>query len=281
MDHKSPPGERVTSSGVDCGILYKRTGMSAPRLHPVATFPADLPHVWQGLEMSCAEDGVVPTGHGILDAELPGGGWPLGLVEVMQDRPEHHVWQLTGPALAALLQEQPGPVVLVAAPFAPFLSSLQAQGVPAHRLLWIRASKPAERLWASEQALRCGEVAAVLAWLPLAKSGELRRLQIAAQQHSKLLFVFRTTRSAQDASPARVRVQVAGTEAIEVRILKRRGPPLAKTLLLPVSPERLAALLDARKRRPTSRTAPATQTGVPDLVNARSLHVVDRIAAPG
>lgn len=205
----------------------------------------------------------------------------MGLVEVMQDRPEQHVWRLTAPALASRLQEQAGPVVLVAAPFAPFLSSLQAQGVPADRLLWIRASKPAERLWVAEQALRCGEVAAVLAWLPQSRSGELRRLQMAAHQHSKLLFVFRTTRSVQDASPARVRVQIGGTEAIEVRILKRRGPPLARTLLLPACPERLTALLDARKRRPSSRAAPAPQMTMPDLVRARSLHVVDRIAAPG
>jgi protein ImuA len=255
--------------------------MSAVLFHSVSSLPAALPHVWHGLEMACAEEGVVPTGHCALDLELPGGGWPLGLVEVLQDRPEQHVWRLTAPALAALLQAQAGPVVLVSAPFAPFLSSLQAQGVSAERLLWIRAAKPAERLWATEQALRCADVAAVLAWIPQAKSAELRRLQIAAQQHSKLLFVFRTTGSALDASPARVRVQVGGTEAIEVRILKRRGPPLARTLLLPACPERLAGLLEARKRRPGPRTEPAPQPGVPEIVSSWSLHVLDRIATPG
>ncbi|MDB5946483.1 MAG: hypothetical protein JWQ33_1509, partial [Ramlibacter sp.] len=184
--------------------------MSALRLHPVAASPTDLPHVWHGQELAGAEEGVVPTGHPALDAELPGGGWPLGLVEVLQERPEQHVWQLTGAALAGRLQSQPGPVVLVAAPFDPFLSSLQAHGLSAERLLWIRAARPAERLWAAEQALRCAEVAAVLAWLPQARGAELRRLQIAAQQHTKLLFVFRTLRSGQDASPARVRLQLGG-----------------------------------------------------------------------
>ncbi|MDQ6881629.1 MAG: translesion DNA synthesis-associated protein ImuA [Pseudomonadota bacterium] len=254
--------------------------MSHLRLLSVAS-PADLPNVWQGQELAGVEEGVVPTGHPALDVELPGGGWPLGLIEVLQDRPEQHVWQLTGSALACRLRGQAGPVVLVAAPFDPFMSSLQAHDISCERLLWIRAVKPAERLWAAEQSLRCGEVAAVLAWLPQARSDELRRLQFAAQQHSKLLFVFRTLRSAQDASPARVRLQLGGTESMEVRILKRRGPPLSRTLTLAAYPPRLAALLDARKRRPASRPSPAAP-GVFEVVsNGRRSHVLDRIAASG
>jgi len=242
------------------------------------SIPTDLSHVWKGREMACAEEGAVATGHAALDAELPGGGWPLGLVEVLQERPEQHVWQLTAPALAQLLKAQAGPVVLVAAPLQPFVSGLQAQGIAGDRLLWIRAARPAERLWATEQALRCAEVAVVLAWLPQARSAELRRLQMAAQQHKHLLFVFRTLRSAQDASPARVRLQVAGTGEMELRILKRRGPPLERPLLLPSHPARLAALLQARQRRPPSVPIRAP---VPETVASRRSHVVDRIAAIG
>jgi protein ImuA len=231
--------------------------------------------------MACAEEGTVASGHASLDAELPGGGWPLGLVEVLQERPEQHVWQLTAPALARSLQSQAGPVVLVAAPFAPFVPGLQAQGIGGERLLWIRAAKPAERLWATEQALRCAEVAAVLAWLPQAKGAELRRLQMAAQQHNHLLFVFRTLRSAQDASPARVRLQVAGAQEMELRILKRRGPPLERPLLLPAHPARLVALLQARKRRPASLPIPRPPALVPQTVSGRRSHVLDRIAAIG
>jgi protein ImuA len=241
--------------------------------------PGDLPHVWQGQEMACAEEGVVATGHASLDAELPGGGWPMGLVEVLQERPGQHVWQLAGPALAHSLQSHAGPVVLVAAPFVPFVPSLQAQGIAGERLLWIRAAKPAERLWATEQALRCAEVTAVLAWLPQARSAELRRLQIAAQQHNHLLFVFRTLRSIQDASPARIRLQLGGTGAMEVRILKRRGPPLESPLQLPGAPARLMALLEARKRRPACLSNPKPL--VPVAAPARRSHVLDRFAAIG
>lgn len=227
--------------------------------------------------MACAEQGAVATGHGPLDIELPGGGWPLGLVEVLQERPEQHVWQLTAPALAHSLLSQVGPVVLVAAPFAPFVAGLQARGIAGDRLLWIRATRTAERLWAAEQALRCAEVAAVLAWLPQAKGAELRRLQMAAQQHKHLLFVFRGLRCAQESSPARVRLQVTGSEQMELTILKRRGPPMERPLLLPAQPARLAALLQARRRRPSA--IPMPPTPAPASSTSRRPHVVGRFAA--
>lgn len=255
--------------------------MPAIRLHSVSPLAADIPHVWQGHEMACAESKVVPTGFAELDAELPGGGWPIGLVEVLQERPEQHVWQLTSPALSSLFVSEVGPTVLVSPPFDPFLPSLEAQGVAGSRLLSIRAARPAARLWAAEQALRCAEVTAVLAWLPQSRSSELRRLQISASQHSKLLFVFRTLSSLQDASPARVRIQVCGTEAIELRILKRRGPPLQRAVILPGIPPRLEALLQARRRRSTLVPAIQLPTQLSAAEAGRRVHVLDRIAAPG
>jgi hypothetical protein len=71
-------------------------------------------------------------------------------------------------------------------------------------------------LWACEQALRCADIAAVLAWLPQARVGDLRRLQLAAAQHEGLLFVFRPESVAQSASPARLRLQVMSAEAGQV-----------------------------------------------------------------
>src|SRR3954464_7615630 len=106
--------------------------------------PADLaiPHVWRVTDLA-REDQVVPTGHAALDAQLPGGGWPVGsLVELLQDRPEAHAWQLLLPALAKSGQDKQGPVARVGARAEPFLPSLAAQGLPADRLLWIRADKP-------------------------------------------------------------------------------------------------------------------------------------------
>ena len=105
----------------------------------------------------------MPTGFGLLDAVLPGAGWPLGsMVEILQEQPHQHAWQLLLPALAQAARQQAGPVVLVGAPFQPFGVSLAAQGLPAERLLWVRTDQPAARLWAAEQALRCADVIALL-----------------------------------------------------------------------------------------------------------------------
>ncbi len=229
--------------------------------------PLQLPHVWRVDELG-REAACLPTGHPALDASLPGGGWPEGhLVELLQARAEAHVWQLVLPALASRVRHKPGPVVLVGAPHQPFGPSLAAQGLPAERLLCVQADKPAARLWAAEQALRCAEVAAVLAWLPQARSPELRRLHLAAHQQRRLLFVMRGLNARHEASPARLRLQLDGVDELRVHILKRRGPPLQEPLLLPARPARLQALLQSRR----GAVLPATD-------NRRS-HVLDRPVA--
>jgi protein ImuA len=236
--------------------------------------PSSLPHVWR-VEDLAQQEVVLPTGHAALDAQLPGGGWPVGnLVEVLQQWAGPHVWQLLMPALVQAIRKQPGPVVLVNAPFEPFGPSLLAQGLPAERLLCVKADKPGARLWAAEQVLRCADVAALLAWLPQARSAELRRLHMAAQQHGRLLFVFRGLDARHEASPARLRLLLGGVDTLELHIVKRRGPPLETPLALPGHSARLAALLEARRRRSTA--TPAVLTAVPP---PRRSHVLDRAAA--
>lgn len=204
------------------------------------------------------DESIVPSGHRFLDLQLPGGGWPQGsLVELLQDEPARHVWQLLLPALAQVTKDQPGPVVLVGTPFEPFLPSLQAQGLDASRLLRVDCSRPRARLWATEQALRCAQVSAVLAWLPQCKSAELRRLHLAASEQRRLLFVVRPVHARNESSPARLRLQLEAGEGLQVRILKRKGPPLEQAVSLQEHPQRLAALLQARKgRKPVHAPTP-------------------------
>jgi len=228
------------------------------------------PQVWRGCELAQAQESTLPSGHAALDAQLPGGGWPLGsLVEVLQQEQQQHVWQLVGPALAQAMQVQGEPAVLVNAPYQPFGPSLRALGIVPERLLCVHAEKPAARLWAAEQSLHCADVCAVLAWLPQARSEDLRRLHLSAQVTEKLLVVFRPVLARNQSSPARVRLLVQGAEQMEVRIVKRRGPPLLQPLSLQAQPARLAALLAARKSR--RKTEPA----VPDRSGS---HVLDRTA---
>ena len=234
-----------------------------------------VPHVWRVPDLAM-EDCVLASGHDALDRQLPGGGWPVGsLVELIQARPEAHVWQLVLPALAQATRERDGPVVLVGAPHPPFGPALAAQGLASDRLLWIRTAKDAARLWAAEQALRCADVAGLVAWLPQARPQELRRLHLAARQHRKLLFVVRGLPVLRQASPAPLRLVVEGVEEMQVRIVKRKGPPLEQPLVLPALPARLQALLDSRRRGGVLPPAPAPAPLITE--QQRRSHVLDHL----
>ncbi|WHZ11193.1 MAG: RecA/RadA recombinase [Burkholderiaceae bacterium] len=261
--------------------------------------PVDLPQVWHAAELGRAEGAVLPTGHLALDAQLPGGGWPLGaMVELLQPCPGAHEWQLLLPALARRAGDHSGPVVLVGAPHVPFGPALAARGLPPGRLLWVDAVAPAARLWACEQALRCADVVAVLAWLPQARAGALRRLHMAAQGGGKLFFVFRSVAAQHESSAAPLRLRLGGLETMTVDIFKRRGPPLLASLRLPARAPRLAALLAAsHARRLQTPALVAARTTLPAkgaelarggrrspvptaaVLSFRPGHALDRIAA--
>lgn len=237
--------------------------------------------VWCAAGLPLAEETVVSTGEAALDAVLPGGGWPVGaLTELLQPQPHAHLWRLLAPGLVQALARQAGPVVLVAPPRTPFTPGLAALGLPAERWLWVDADTPAIRLWATEQALRCAEVAAVLAWLPQAAAADLRRLQLAAQRHRQLLFVMRPLSAQAQASPARLRlmVEASGTSpSLRVHVLKRRGPPLVSPLLLPAQPPLLGRLLRARRRDALGPEVVPTPWGTSLLTTGR--RGLDRAAA--
>jgi len=201
--------------------------------------------------------GVVATGHAALDVQLPGGGWPVGaLCEILQDHPGQHEWRLLLPTL----RSAKGKVVLVGAPHVPFGPGLSAQGLDLSQLVWVQTESVPDRLGATEQALRCAGVQALLLWRPAVRSYHLRRLHLAAQAQAKWLWVMRPASAQDESSPAVLRLwlgepaRAGGQSAAQpdsdhlslglpVRILKRRGPPLAQVLELPARPAQLSVLL--------------------------------------
>lgn len=210
--------------------------------------------LWRADALAQGEGVVRASGHAALDAVLPGGGWPVGaLCELLQPAGQQHEWRLLLPALRGLAGLAPGSpdaaalgrIVLVGAPHTPFGPALLAQGLDVRSLLWVRAQTAHERLWSVEQALRCDGVAAVLAWLPAVRSAQLRRLQVAAQAHQKLLFVMRPLTEQDASSPAALRLALSeGTGAgLAVQVLKRRGPPLMHGLQLGTGHALLSGLL--------------------------------------
>ena len=261
------------------------------------TAALDIASVWRASELSGESLHTLDTGYPALNRELPGGGWPQGaMVEVLQPQAGQHEWGLLAPVLASL-QAGGSPargakvwLALVGAPSSPFGPALRARHISMQRLLCI-APQPEPGiapalLWATREALQCADVAAVLAWLPEARSAHLRRLQIAAQTHNKLLFVFRPLQAQQDSSPAPLRLRLKGaaqTEAghnLQIDVFKRRGPLLASPVLIDTRPARLAGLLAASLERShqhevNSPTALFDMSGI----LRKPLHAMDRSAS--
>lgn len=225
-------------------------------LHSFAVL-AENSAVWHADALARPAGDVLATGHAALDAQLPGGGWPVGaVVEILQPPGGQNEWRLLLPALA---RSAPSPVVLVGAPHIPFGPGLAPQGLAAERLLCITAAQPAPRLWACEQALRCADVAAVLAWLPQVRADQLRRLQMAASEHAKLLFVLRPAQAQAGSSPALLRLLVSlrpGSDDLQLEVIKRRGPPCTQAITMPARAGRLAALIARSQVRAGHGTRP-------------------------
>ena len=244
--------------------------------------------VWRAGELGDNGLHTLDTGYTALNRVLPGGGWPQGaMVEILQAQAGQCEWGLMAPVLAGLQRCGVRPAgaaaaqprswtVLAGAPHLPFGPALGALKLDMHSLLSVhgRAGDAPSLLWATREALQCADVAAVLAWLPDARSAHLRRLQIAAHAHNKLLIVFRPLRAQNESSPAPLRLLLQGTAQqagnLNVAILKRRGPPLALPVLLDTQPARLSALLLAsRERARRQREELSPLAGVPQTASAQ------------
>jgi protein ImuA len=228
--------------------------------------------LWRAHQLDRQRGVVTSTGFAAFDAELPGGGWPHRvLTEVLLPHPGLGELRLLVPALARIAgagdaTASIGRSVMLFDPPAALCGWALAQlGVNAQQLLVVygregvrgaanlrRLLPSADLLWALEQALKSGHVGAVLAWLPLRlRADALRRLQLAAQAHDGPVFLFREVeaRVKPSAAPLRLLLQGAGIDRLSVRVLKRRGPALARPIVLalpPVLSERLRARGEAK-----------------------------------
>lgn len=171
-----------------------------------------------------------------LDAHLPWGGLPLaGLHEVLAAEPG------AGMGFAALLLARaqaalPGRSVLWIADepdaYPPGLATL---GLSAASLVLVRAPRPADALWAAEEALRCPAIAAALVMNVTPDLTAARRLQLAAETGGGIGLLLRGEEAAPGPTAALTRWRLAarpseggsahqiGDPAWEIALLRARG----------------------------------------------------------
>lgn len=192
--------------------------------------------VWRASQLGHATVSALSSGFPGLDIELPGAGWPAGmLTELIGREPGIGELRLLVPLLRALTRERRF-VILLAPPHLPYAPALSSHGIDLDYLLIVQAPNAADRLWAVEQTLKSASFGALLAWLPQEKTRpeHLRRMQFAAHSAAGPVFLFRQLAAQFEASPAPLRLLLLPRpeQRLSVQILKRRGPLMADPILI-------------------------------------------------
>lgn len=245
------PGGRLPAAGGGAKKSRPFADAALLRRAPETLHPA----LWLGHQLGHSGPRAIASGFALLDAELPGGGWPRGVLsELLLPHPGVGEIRLLAPALASA-QRAGRLVMLFDPPAALSAAALAGLRLAVDDLLVVqtrtRVLPGSDSLWALEQALKSGHVGAIVAWLPPRLRAErLRRLQLAAHNHDGAAFVIREAAAAvrPTASPLRLSMQAGGADRLQLRILKRRGPPLEA----PVQLDLPSVLSGAARRRAAS-----------------------------
>lgn len=207
------------------------------------------PSLWRASQLGRSLTRCIDTGHPSLSKLLPGCGWPTGaLVDLLVQQPGIGEVRLLAPALAKVASRK---VALLQPPHAPQAIAFAAMGVSPESVLWLRANRSADALWAAEQVLRSGSCGALLFWQNQIRADSLRRLHLAAQAGETLFFMMRPIAAAQDPSPAPLRLGLRPKAGgLEIEFVKRQGPRRDDPLFLPMSVNHLI------RSRPQKHTVP-------------------------
>ncbi len=194
-------------------------------------------HIWRGDSQAEVAVPSVPTGHGALDALLPGGGWPrAALVELLVPRQGIGELSLLIPMLARLSGTGQW-IALIAPPHIPYAPALATAGIDLARLLIVHPGNGGDTLWAMEQTLGSGSCSAVIGWPSFVNERGLRRLQLAAET-GRALGVYFSSGQSTSSSLAALRLQLTpAAERLRVHVLKVRGSGLGATLMLDTRPK--------------------------------------------
>ena len=206
--------------------------------------------LWRGNQLGWPVAEVLASGFEQLDAALPGGGWPCGgLTELLVPQYSVTELRLLAPLMARLTQAG-RMVALVGPPLGPHAPGLRHDGIDERHLVWVDVETPRDRLWSTEQLIKSSRFGAVVAWLPLVRAEQVRRLQVLASSCSGPVFLCRPETAARDSSaaPLRLLARYETDWQIAVDVLKRKGPPLIEQLHLLSMPGGVNTIMTPRLR---------------------------------
>lgn len=182
------------------------------------------PALWRGRDRY-HEDASYPTGFASLDNALPARGWCIGgVTELLASQQGIGEVSLLLPALAHITTTQGQWAAFINPPHLPYAPALCNAGVRLDRLLIVDSKDDTNTLWASEQLLRTGLFASVVAWVERSSAPKQRRLQLAAESGKCWATVYRPPYAAREHSPVSARLQLDIVDAqLAVTIIKVRG----------------------------------------------------------
>ncbi len=181
------------------------------------------------------------TGVEAVDMALPGGGLAVGGVHELWDGAASGFAAAAAQWVAGLLADGTGPVLWCSRGLDLYGPGLAALGFDPERLIAVRTRQDADTLWALEEALRHGGLAAAVGEVGFLDLTASRRLQLAAERTGTPAFVLRR--------PHYMREQRVVPTAVETRW--RVSPAPASALAVPGlgAPHWRLELLKARNGR--------------------------------
>ncbi|MEZ5739235.1 MAG: hypothetical protein R3E68_07110 [Burkholderiaceae bacterium] len=194
--------------------------------------PSSLQHVWRATQIDSRGIAACDTGFARLNTELPGAGWPVGMLTELITR-ESGSGELrllvlrccaSSPASARSSSCWPRRSFPMPRPW-PASASTSTTWSSSRPAMPPTASGPSNKPSRAPASARC--------W-PGCRNGalrpeHLRRMQLAAQSAGGPVFLFRELDAQFDTSPAPLRLLLLprANEQLSVQILKRRGPVMA------------------------------------------------------
>lgn len=198
-----------------------------------------------------ASQPAISTGWALLDALLPGGGYPLGAVtELLVSTPGIGELSLLFTALAAQMAAYPRRrLALVSPPAQLNAPALSAAGIDRARTPVVHCANDSERVWCVEQMAGADAFAAFVVWGDRLDGAALRRLQLVAERASCPVFVYRDLARAGERSPAALRLTIRGEHGSQqIEMIKCRGPAGARMIGLTIDRDRIWRMPDADMR---------------------------------